>query len=207
MTTLRAMVVIPMTSALPADAVVNTFHFQAPAADSTAFTAIDTALTNFYGNLQSFFSSKVNANGTRIKIYDMEDLKPRPPRYDVALGLGATVGSTALPAELAVCLSFQGAQVAGIPQARRRGRIYFGPLAGVALSSEKVHATMMSSLCTQAGVLLAACSAGDPVQWVVYSQTQPSPNFAANVVGGWVDNAVDIQRRRGLKADTRTAWS
>jgi hypothetical protein len=207
MTTLRAMIVIPMTSALPADSVVNTFYFTAPAADATAYAAIDTALTNFYGNLQSFFSSKVNANGTRIKIYDMEDLKPRPPKYDALLGLGATVGTTALPPELAVCLSFQGARVAGIAQARRRGRIYFGPLAQVAVNSDKVHATFVSSLCTQAGVLLAATSLGDPVQWVVYSQTQPGPNFVANVTDGWVDNALDVQRRRGLKADTRTAWT
>jgi hypothetical protein len=42
------------------------------------------------------------------------------------------------------------------------------------------------------------------VGWSVYS---PTTGLFVPITGGWVDNAVDIQRRRGGAATARQTWS
>lgn len=61
--------------------------------------------------------------------------------------------------------------------------------------------------------LLAAGDASSGAwTWCIYSpttetQTASLASSFIPIVGGWVDNAWDTQRRRGLEPTTRTTWS
>lgn len=204
----RAMVVFESQTGLPEDRVVNTWHFMedAVAAD------ISTALQAFYNgggtpvnSLISEFASRAT-DKAQVRVYDLADAQPRPPTV-FPFTLGGT-GGTPLPKECAVTLSYYADR--SLP--RQRGRIYLGPINAGALqnasSDMNVSATARGIIASAATVLMGATP-----NWCVWSEArqleQPGGggNFGAQpVTGGWVDDAVDIQRRRGLKARTRTMW-
>lgn len=218
MAIVRAMVIIPRKTAVPADAVVNTFHFITDDAVTGADTAaIASRLNTFYGSvltpgtdsIHGHLSGLLNTAGVRYKMYDLGQAEPRAPIYDEAQTWADTPDNTALPAEVAVCLSYQGLKLSGIPQARRRGRIYIGPLGNTALTfvsgaaaSCRPSASVMNALAGAGASLSSANDAG--LKWVVYS---PTNNSAVDVTDGWVDNAFDTQRRRGEGASARTLWT
>jgi len=52
--------------------------------------------------------------------------------------------------------------------------------------------------------LLAPTETAGGWDWVVYS---PTNGNTVNVDNGWVDNAFDTQRRRGLAVTARTNWT
>lgn len=133
----------------------------------------------------------------------------------------ATVGES-LPAEVAAVLSFHG-DLTDIPEtavnpspppatirpaARRRGRIYIGPLnSESSVEDGTSHEASLSSdfqdaLLGSASTLLAANDA----TWVWTIQSVADDDFY-QVTGGYVDNAFDTQRRRGGDATLRTPWS
>ena len=67
--------------------------------------------------------------------------------------------------------------------------------------------TAGKTLIAQAGEdLLTASLAAADWHWVVYSTVQPAGQRTADVVNGWVDDAFDIQRRRGLAANSRQVF-
>jgi len=96
------------------------------------------------------------------------------------------------------------------PAARRRGRLYIGPLDDGALtfasSRVELGSTFITTLAGAASALLNAWD-GSPstdFQWAVWSRADATMR---PVVGGFVDNAFDTQRRRGDVPTARTAWS
>lgn len=120
-----------------------------------------------------------------------------------------------LPLEVAVCLSFTGASSAlhtgtAVPLARRRrGRIYTGPFIEGVLANPgtgdlypEIDPGYVATL-TFAAHRLANSAAALDLVWCIYSRTARQ---ITAVLGGWVDNEFDTQRRRQVKADTRTAW-
>ena len=210
-----AQVRVPYDTALPEDATVNTFTFITPGADvtPTQASAICTALRDFYGvihtgspnALASYWSVGVDLSLASCKVYDIGDTPPRAPIVEEFGGFGTT-GTTAEPSELCGTLSFQGIRQSGQLQARRRGRIFFGPLASTALGSTypiRLNANFIAAANAAMKALAAPIGVTDPIQWCVYSRVNQS---AVNVDNGWVDNAIDIQRRRGEKANARTLW-
>lgn len=207
MTIIRAMAIWPMDSAIPADSVVNTWHFQTPDASATSTLAINGALTTFYNTIRDLYSPDINHTGGIVKYYDLADEMPRPPRNELALSITAPGGFTQYPSELAICLSFQGDKVAGVPQARRRGRVYIGPLnSSTATGGRLIAPAAITTLVGAADALLASSLTDSNYTWIVHSSTYVSSE-ATVVTNGWVDNAFDIQRRRGLKATTRTTFT
>jgi hypothetical protein len=123
-----------------------------------------------------------------------------------------------LPNEVALCLSYQAVAISGESQARRRGRIFFGPLCNTAntLSATgecRPSAALVTALCGAATLLAtpAATAAGDLVHWAVYSPTtdltETIDDAFQDVDNGWVDNSFDTQRRRGRDATARTTWT
>jgi hypothetical protein len=211
-------VIFESDTGLPVDRVVHTFHF-INAADTVWSGAqldeIDLALESFYGTTQAgttqeldtFMSSRLSGAMT-IKHYDLHDAPPRAPiRTTIAPAI--VPGADSLPTEVALCLSYQGQRVSGLPQSRRRGRVYIGPLSVSAL----VQATGLPNTAAN-GVIdtIAACGtflAGATwsalgTVWGVYS---PTDDQGVTVTDGWVDNAFDTQRRRGEKATTRQLWT
>ena len=219
MTTTRCMFVGQGGSGLPEDRFINVFHFHDPTIlpwdDSVP--ALLNAVENFYvdptsngGSIGAAISSYVSRSAQLI-FYNMGQAQPRVPEaFNItlpsALGQGA-------PEEVAICLSLHGAPPV---TARRRGRIYIGPLSmstSVIQQSTTTTPSRVQMTGTNAiGVCIAqaaerlrdeAIAAGVP--WCIRS-TVPTENYVP-IVSGYVDNAFDIQRKRGPDDTVRHAWS
>ena len=205
MPAIRAMVVLNMTSSLPRDACVNTWYCLGTATEGTC-DAFGAALGTFYDSISGVLARDIAPAPSRIKFYDMSTATPRAPIHEMALGMGAAPVNTPLPHELACCLSFQGPRISGISQARRRGRVYLGPLGtNVLLSDGKLSTTETDVIRDAAEVLLTASTEAGSWSWVVYSE-RSDPDATTFVTNGWVDDAFDVQRRRGVDATARQTF-
>lgn len=193
----------------PEDIIVNTFHFDSGAStDSELVQAnnIVSRLQTFYTALATVMSGLLAGTGHEVRVYRQEDPKPRVPLVTTTLNLSPTGNS--YPAEICACLSFAGNPVSGEKAGRLRGRVYIGPLdisiAGDSAGDNRIPLSLRSTLTNAAKVL--ADSAG-PL-WSVYSeanQLEPGGDEGwTEIVRMWVDDAWDIQRRRGARASTRT---
>lgn len=211
MSIIRAQVRLHHSSALPEDDAINTFHFQSEVAGrsvSDDWTAIYNALTAFYGSIDTYLSRELSGQPT-VTIYDLSDAEPRVPTLELNMtGVSFPASDNALPEEVALCLSFQGVAVSGEPQARRRGRVFLGPINGSANTVDgRPTTSFLNAVATAAGVLVDISGPS----WVVYSRTDdPTPgvdSVAPLVNNGWIDNSFDTQRRRGQAPTARTTWS
>jgi hypothetical protein len=220
--------VLPSTTGRPEDAVINTFAWltsTSPASNSE-LTDIGVFMTSFYNNVRATTFSVASFLGTQLsraalaahfKLYDLtgaEDGRPHgSPIRDITWTLGnPTPASTNLPSEIAVVLSFHSLltdfqQELGDtrPAARRRGRVYLGPVNSGALNVDATsHIVSVSTLCrdtiSQAGDAMLATPTA---QWAQWSRANLQLD---SVTGGFVDNAFDSQRRRGESATLRTVF-
>ena len=188
---------------MPEDMVVNTWHFTAVDTAEGTVNAIQTALVAFYEAMDGYKSALQSWETSRIRWYNLEDDEPRVPFEDELSGITAGAG-TPTARELAICLSFRGEYVSGASAARRRGRIYFGPLVATAIGSTGLVLTAaVTTMATAGGALLTASNAASDWAWIVWS---PTSGAGYPVTEGWVDNAPDIQRRRGTLATVRTTF-
>lgn len=183
----------------------NTWHFTMTAIDETISNQVQTALVAFYEALDTYKSDLQLWASARMKIFNMSESEPRVPVYDELFGTTSAPTGDSLPHEIAAVLSFHGEYVSGFSQARRRGRIYFGPLSVAAFtnSSGYLSSTLCTAMATAGGTLLTASDSASDWAWIVYS---PTGATSYPVVDGWVDNAPDVQRSRGFKASARTAF-
>lgn len=212
-------VTMPYTTGLPEDVSVNTFHFMTDGPVGEAGPDIRDRLLEFYNTaapspgvnpLSYWLSAHIDRSGlpSTITVYDLADLKPRAPRYSTTFFLGAPSNTTSLPFEVAACASFAGEPVSGIPAARRRGRIFLGPLTTAA--NDPGSATVPSRLNEQVRLDLVGASrrmagvSGDGLTWCVWSRVSQA---MVPIVRGWVDDAFDTQRRRGNAPNVRTNWT
>lgn len=217
MSIVRATVTFDHVSALPEDQVVNTFHFDSGTllrSTATNWDAIDAALIDFYTHTQTTGGLKVvnllsrNMVGTAtIRQYDLGDAKPRVPVRVTAMPFSPQLTDNALPEEVALVMSFSGPLLSGTVAARRRGRVYLGPINGNRNGSDGRPTTVTLQTIQQAGGRLIN-DAG--TIWAVYSPTSdPNPTFSTVglfVDHGWVDNGWDTQRRRGRAATSRLTF-
>jgi hypothetical protein len=202
MSLVRAQVRLQGKTGTPEDVITNTFHFSSGAGDAIplVYDTIHIALGVFYGVVDQYLSDMVFA-AAEVRYYDMTDAEPRVP-YIKPLTLTLPVNPP-LPAEVAICLSYN----AGAPiTPRRRGRIFLGPLgtnvlAAGAGTDARVSTTVQTNIANAAANLAAL---GTLYPWVIYS---PTSGAFDEVTQGYVDNAFDIQRRRGFKTTARTAWT
>lgn len=200
MTQVRAMFVGQGGTMLPEDRFVNTFHFVTPAGDSaTNQDLVADALKVFYGSVGGYLQEYVQ-RAAEIRTYDMADAEPREPTI-WPFTLPARIQAGGLPEECCVCLSYHGDPPV---TPRRRGRIYIGPLIpGVVENATTTVPPQIGStfrtVLAAAGLTLSEAGVG----WSIYSTV--TSTFIP-ITGGWVDNATDIQRRRGSQATTRTVW-
>lgn len=223
---LQAKVTLKSLSGIPADNVVNTFAFyKGTSIDSTERSAIATAIADFY---RSPGPSRTNcvadwlgwqlsrgAQACEIDIYEAVTGGMGSPLSSHTFTLNGDLSDSNLPAECAVTLSFH-ADLSGVaeeagatrPKARRRGRIYLGPLTNAAVTNDSNHvpyvnATLMADVAAAAEQLIDD-SAAAGVPWAVWSRTD---NLLRPVVGGWVDDAFDTIRSRGHSPTTRVTFS
>lgn len=209
MARIRAQVVLPRKTNLPADVVTNTWHFSTSTLplDEAAKTAIVGGLTAFYNEIDGFMSS-VLSPAASIKLYDLDDPEPRVPRWTSTMALSIPSGS-AYPEEAAIVLSYRAALLSGTVAARRRGRVFLGPWATSAGTTDStagrvfVNATVRAAILTGAANLLTAHGPEDPYKWSVYSPTTDEMHV---VTGGWCDSAFDTVRSRGGAAVDRLTF-
>jgi hypothetical protein len=191
---------------------VNTFHFN-PGGPMTEAKAqeMENRIVNAYGHLTAGLAIHDIYGGQMsgawsVRIYDLTDPEPRVPFYENDESAFTPSGS-ALPAEVAICVSYQAIKQSGNNQASRRGRVYLGPLGDVSVNladSSDVAArptTAVLNTCIQGIAQLDVVVADSAVKWVVYS---PKLDAFAEVDNLWVDNAFDTQRRRGERPTART---
>lgn len=189
---------------IAANYATNTFHFNAD--DLTALQLAHNALVTFYNAIDTNFSDLVStaAGGLSITSWDFDASPPRAPVLTTT-GTFAGMGIGPLPTEVSLCISFQGTRISGVPQARRRGRIYVPFLQETANdATARPSAGLVSSLATSAQALLTASDAAATWTWEIWSAA--GPGFTT-VTDGWVDNEWDTQRRRGRKATSRTTFT
>lgn len=217
MATLLHQVRLPYTTNLPRDVSVNTFWTTGSGDRLDQAAEAEVAIIRFYNedntnNHLSYWLSALISRQTGaciVQTYDLADPQPRPPISQAFFTLGVAGSGNSLPMEVAVVASFHGEPVAGIRQARRRGRVYLGPL-GIQASQTTLNqparpAAEFIEDVRDASSRLASELDGedDAPQWIVHSRVSSNN---APVIGGWVDNEFDTQRRRGLEASARTTW-
>jgi hypothetical protein len=209
-------------SGLSEDRFVNTFHALTDEPLLPAnFAALVTAIQHFYkpaasNGISTYLSKEMRAVGRTIKVYDMTQAKPRAPIFefvDTAAPFTLIAGDS-LPGEVAVCLSYEGVKLSGVPQGRRRGRIYLGPLAVSAIDDTDATGKArpqqdLLTIATLAADALHIAMSAAGFEWQVYSPTIDAAgvgDLAAFTVidHWWMDNAFDIQRRRGASPTGRT---
>ena len=197
----RALVTIPAVSQNPDDAVTNQWHF-----DCDTEADIDgpqMGLENFYEGISSHMSALLADTGITTEWYRLSDPTPRRPvRIDTWTVNDWGIGT--MPTEVALVLSFQAEPVSGLPQSRRRNRVYLGPISSNEFTgSGLVGAGFIADVQAQATGLLDFSNAQAPWTWAIFS---PTDGTGADVNNGWVDNAWDTQRRRGKAATMRGVW-
>lgn len=228
-TFLLAQVTIPHVSGIPRDAAVNRWAFRGVDGETRddVADAAEAGLDAFYGDLTDYFSSRMKTSLAGIEWIDLADDKPRLPFATHAMGLAdPSTTEHDLPAEVALCISFQATPVSGVNMRRRRGRIYLGPLqAGASLDYSAVPSAWPAAFVNAAtdAFLVPGIS---PATWSVYSRSthygkvvgdpivegdeevpDALPEAFKSVTQVWCDNAWDTQRRRGIAPTTRSTFS
>lgn len=198
----RCQVIIHTDDGLAANYSTNTLYFNA---DSDAVLPdIETALETLYSSWGSYFGQQVEQNGHEFKWYNMADVEPRAPVRETIWDLTSNPSGTPLPPECAITVSFQGVKVSGLPQARRRGRIFLGPLDITTVETDgRVVGTAVSSIRNAAQTFLIASDTATDWRWQVFS---PTDDGFVDIDNGWVDNEFDTIRSRGRVATVRTTF-
>lgn len=214
----RVMVTIPYSSGVPSDVINNTWHFESldgEPIDSTRLGVLFGHLVAFYNTCYNNTTVKAMANylnplQTVMKGYDLSDPKPRTAVRESTTPL--TVGvqpATAVAPEVAAVLSYRTEYESGINKGSQRGRVYLGGLTDLqvdpsALSRGPRFKSGYITAVTSAATTLAGAALASEWGWVVWSE-KLQQSFA--VAGGWMDDALDTQRRRGQLATSRTLWT
>lgn len=218
MTIVRFDTILQSVTGIPADNVVNSWHF---------FTAAGVLGPNDYDNvrdmLKDFFTKSYTKSGVSklslaayiptstitstalVRAYILGTTPGAPPDYTSSFTAPAGSASSALPAEVALCLSYQAALEDNVNQARRRNRKYIGPFASNALGTNgRPSPGLIDTMTLAAREMLQAAQASVTWEWVGYSKTNAG---SWEIDNGWVDNAWDTQRRRGPVGSSRQPWA
>lgn len=216
--TYQVQATLPYLTGLPKDVITNTFYFDwlgAGDPDATKFGNLADLVAGFYEGVfptAGTFSmaSWIDRTKYRTKIYDLVEPKPRVPKLDRTETLDVkTEANTIMPPEVAIVASYHAAPVSGVAKASLRGRIFLGGLGtncvGVSATYPgfPIPGTALVTLIISRMQILAQTSVHPD-----WGMRQHSEKFgiARPVTGGWVDNALDTQRRRGNAATARTTW-
>jgi len=221
---------LPGLSGLPEDVFINTLHFSGSAATLDPARVL-AAIVNLYNtpppgntnNMGKFISAVVSrSEPVQVRFYGVEVGSPSGAPYaEGTFILGAPVSNTPLPEEVALVSSFASTAVGLATVPNKRGRNFVGPLVNTGLSTgppSRPATVLTASIVASYKEFRAemnGSSPGGPDKWVTMSvqysgappNRVPSVITTANVVHGWVDNAWDTQRRRGIAPDARTTWT
>ena len=200
----RTQVQLETDDNVPAHFATNTWHVSAP--DLVELALWEAALTAFYNGVDAHFSNimKQSGNNLYFKHYDLADPTPRAPVLEGPAACSPSSG-LGLPTEVALVMSFQAPKSSGVPQARRRNRIYLPFITSNSNSTgSRPTSTVINAVQSAAATLLAASGpTSADWQWMVYSPTDDAIDLVDN---GWIDDEWDTQRRRGRPSTSRTTF-
>ncbi|MGH2621899.1 MAG: hypothetical protein ACRDHG_15205 [Anaerolineales bacterium] len=198
-------------SGMAEDRMINTWHFQSGNPGAAALLIYDylvrfwTVAVPTFNAVGVYISDEISrtAGAGQIKIYNLDDAKPRAPIAVGPLDLPAAIGGESLPSEVACCLSYSAVIASGTNRARRRGRVFIGPL--ISSTSAQINdrarpSAQLTETLREAGFRLVLDSFADNVPWGVYSRIS---NSFADVAQVCTDDAWDTQRRRGAPPTAR----
>lgn len=222
---------------LPEDRVQNVIHASCGvAADPAEYNPAMDAFRDFYiaqspgasAALSNWMGQPLSrgSNLSSITTYFTDDASGATPLGSPVATLNFTLGGQAvgedMAEEVAIVVSYN-ADLTDVPvtqtnpspppaiirpQQRRRGRMYFGPL--VAAVGTTVSGSTRPSATVRTDLTIAFKDLGDTlnaiagVTFVVWSKADGA---LYPVVGGYVDDSFDTQRRRGPQATTRTTFT
>jgi hypothetical protein len=188
---LKLVVAAQLDTDLPRDRVINVLHFNDRGISSDEEQLCEDVATLFDTSWYSFTHPKIT-----VTSYDQQGTQPIYPNAQFIKNPAAVAQPSTRPREIALCLSFYSGQ--NIP--RKRGRVYLS-MAGhgggaLGLRPDPTERTAAMALATGlAGI------GGVDVDWEVWSV---AGNAGYPVTHAWCDDEWDVQRRRGLKATTRS---
>jgi hypothetical protein len=218
-TVLRVPVTNKAASLLPEDDAINVWHFWTEASDPTdAIGDINTMLSTFYGSIADIYCINTMLGNLFWDFYDLSDT---PPRTVIGSGSATALPYTegdGLPSECAVCMSFEGELSSGVNRARRRGRLYLGPLSNGTSSTVTGYVRVSNPTIDLIQAAAEELLDFDSIvaTWCVFSPTaagaapwdEATLEAAKTLVNhGWIDNAFDTQRRRGTLPSGRVAFA
>lgn len=216
----RAVVTIPAVSGVARDAVKFDFAFANPSASLAANIVTFFSYVNptWSTSLSAFLSPTLAhaSAGCLLQEYDITghldgSATGHPPYNQTTFTLPGGGGSP-LPSELSVVISYH-ADFTGIPEhgpgtrprARYRGRLYVGPMATSALGSDSSsHRPTVAQNCRETLAAAAGHFSSLEPTWSVWSRRDAA---LRQITQGSVDDAWDVQRRRGEDPVTRTFWN
>lgn len=205
----RATVRMQGPSGLPEDQRVNTWYFrndQEVPNIPNLIDAIAAVLDAFYGatngaaggSIANLMSGLVTSAE-----YIVYDLGASGKRYPIGSPRAATwtppATTQSLPGEVSSVLSYYAGQ-----GPRKRGRLYLGPFIQTANSGGAALSEPSSDLQTR--MVESALNVLNTTENVTWAQVSPTAGEATPVIGGWVDNAWDTQRSRGVAPTSRATW-
>lgn len=224
---LLAKVKIPHRSGRPEDTVMNSFAFDlTPGIANANAVLIVAAVKDFYdgvtgggAKLHSLLSPELGSDtiAPRVDLYDLTGHLDGSAHGAPVFGsdmtwTGFPGAGFAHPGEVAICASFHSAYGAdvefavggGRPRGRDRGRVFIGPLHGntAAMDTNGTARVITSAQTTVIQAMTRLANAG--VAWSVWSRSSAS---LKPVVGGFVDDAFDTQRRRGTRPTARQTFA
>lgn len=201
------------------DQFVNTLYVTTGSTSvAAAAPTITTAVANIWNvtpageleELARYMSGFINRTQCETRCYDMGTPKPRVPIITPWTMLPQSNVVADMPEEVALCSSFKGDPPA---TARRRGRVYIGPLNTRGLLADIAGETGparpvqgFTQIIAKAFKGFASAMSAAGFVWCIQSEATGTPVYVP-VKAGWVDNAWDTQRRRGVDATSRFTWS
>lgn len=220
-----AVVTLNKKSMIPKDAVQNRFAFTTGTVPASVaeLAEISSLIDNFYNAAQStgvgvthWMASSLNPanNSHSIDFYDLtghlNGTSHGSPFRTEPFTLAGLPANEGLPDECAICISYHsdfGVDRESVgntrPKARDRGRMYIGPLATGCVSipdPNKEAVVTPNCLSTMRDAMSTLVVNPNLVTWCLWSRADAA---LKPVVGGFVDNAFDVQRRRGNAASNR----
>lgn len=212
-------------SGIPRDKTMNTWTFFNPGgfgADKIADANVCiTKLNAFYDNIDGVAIAQniQTTNGLHYQVFDvsshLDGSAAGPPILEVDHSVSPQATNIPLPNEVAIAITFKAAYGTASefgpggtrPRARLRSRVYIGPLPTAVVAAAATITEPIVDPATVTALRTAALTlSGDSVGgWLlgVWSRTDQA---VRDVVGGWIDNAFDTQRRRGNDATLRTTF-
>ncbi len=190
------------SSGVTRDVNINTFAVAVDGAISSGQAADwADAIVGFYNELRADLMLKGRAqNDHLVKVLAADGSVPNYPLYEYPFNLSGAPGAVEMPPEVTLCVSYANTTEAGVPRARRRGRIYisgFGETANTVGRPDSGYCTNLRDAYKTYADAVNAISGLTAGVWSRVGATV----YPIDLV--WVDNEWDTMRSRGGRSTAR----